>query len=329
MLDTFLFAANAVLPVALIIGLGYFIKRIGLCDAPFAAKLNRMCFRALLPVMLFYNLHSGGGLRREDMSIVLFAVIAVTLMFLAGTVIVKLFIPDPKQKGVVLQCVLRSNFAIIGLPLAQSLAGDEGARLAAVVSVAAIPLFNIFASVALSVYVKDGGKKPSVWSITKKIITNPMIIGIALAVAALAAEKLLAGAGVSVSVADITPLYSAIQKMAAATSPVMLLALGIQFEFSAAGGMIKQITVGVLSRLVLVPCLAIGAALLFFPQFGAAHYALLIALTASPVAVSSMIMASEMGNDGVLAGQLVVWTTLLSMVTVFFIVAGLRAIGIF
>lgn len=330
MAETFLFAANAVLPVALIIALGYFIKRIGLCDAPFAARLNRMSFRALLPVMLFYNLHSGGGIRREDISIVLFAAAAVVAMFIAGMIIVRLFIPEPRQKGAVLQCIFRSNFAIIGLPLAQSLVGDEGARLAAVVSVAAIPLFNIFASIALSVYLRDeSGKKVSVGSIIKKIVTNPMIIGIFAAVAVLVLEDVLAGYGIDFSVADITPLYSAIQKIAAATSPVMLLALGIQFEFSAVGRLKKQIAVGAISRLVLMPGAVIGAALALFPRFGAAHYALLIALTASPVAVSSMVMATEMDNDGTLAGQLVVWTTLLSMFTVFTIVAVLKAVGIF
>lgn len=331
MVQTFLFAANAVLPVILMTALGYFLKRIGLCDKAFAAAANKLCFRVLLPIMLFRNLYSGGGIRSKDLSIVLFAAVAIVLMFLAGMIIVRLYVPDPKQKGVILQCVLRSNFAIIGLPLSQALAGDEGARMAAVVSVVAIPMFNTFASVALSMYLKDEktGRGAGIGAVARKVITNPLIIGVLSALAVLCAEKLTGGFGIGLTLGNITPLWSAVDKVANITSPLALIALGIQFEFSAAGDLKKPIAVGTVSRLVLVPMLAIGAALLFFPQFGAEHYALLVALTASPVAVSSAIMAAEMDNDGTLAGQLVVWTTLLSMVSVFMIVVILRAAGVF
>ena len=46
-------------------------------------------------------------------------------MFFLGLLLVKLTIPEERQKGVVLQCVFRSNFAIIGIPLAESLGGAE------------------------------------------------------------------------------------------------------------------------------------------------------------------------------------------------------------
>lgn len=54
----------------------------------------------------------------------------------------------------------------------------------------------------------------------------------------------------------------------------------------------------------------------------------LIALSGSPVAVSSAIMAQEMENDGVLAGQLVVWTSVMSIFTLFIIIAILRGLGV-
>lgn len=48
-------------------------------------------------------------------------------------------------------------------------------------------------------------------------------------------------------------------------------------------------------------------------------------LFGSPVAVSSAIMAQEMDNDGTLAGQLVVRTSILSIFTIFLAVFILRA----
>ena len=52
----------------------------------------------------------------------------------------------------------------------------------------------------------------------------------------------------------------------------------------------------------------------------------LIALFGTPVAVSSAIMAEEMKNDGTLAGQLVVWTSVLSIFTMFLTIVAVRSL---
>ena len=60
---------------------------------------------------------------------------------------------------------------------------------------------------------------------------------------------------------------------------------------------------------------------------GPTVYPALIALFGSPVAVSSAIMAGSMDNDEQLATQLVVWTSLLSVPTVFLQVYLLLSLG--
>ncbi len=327
-MDAFIFAANAVLPILLMVVLGYFLKRIKLCSTDFAKDLNKVCFKVLLPVMLAYNLYSGGGVKASDLEIVGFVAVSCIVMFLLGLLIVTIFIKDPAQKGVVLQCAFRSNFAIIGLPLAQSIAGDEGARLAAVASAVSIPIFNVFAVIALSVFRKkdDGGKRVTVWEIIKGIIANPLIIGIAAGLVMLGFEMLM---GTDFSFSGITPVYSVMKTLTAATSPMMLIALGAQFEFSSVKRLFMPIAVGTVSRIVIMPVLVLGAAYLMFPEFSAAHFAMLLALSGSPVAVSSAIMAGEMKADSALAGQLVIWTTLFSMLTVFGLVTVMRSAGIF
>ena len=80
-------------------------------------------------------------------------------LFLIGLLIVILFIKDPMQKGVVLQCVFRSNYAIIGIPLATMLFGESAAVVASLVSAISIPIFNILAVVSLTVFIKDDVEK--------------------------------------------------------------------------------------------------------------------------------------------------------------------------
>ena len=55
MLNDLLFSANTVVPIFLLIMLGYVLTRIKLWDAHFLKIANDVCFKCLLPVLLFYN----------------------------------------------------------------------------------------------------------------------------------------------------------------------------------------------------------------------------------------------------------------------------------
>ena len=113
-------------------------------------------------------------------------------------------------------------------------------------------------------------------------------------------------------------------------TPLALLVLGIQFEFSAVSELKKEIIFGVLIRTVVVPILGLGVAYVFFNDyFTGAHFATFVAVFATPVAVSSVPMVQEMDGDVTLAGQLVIWTTVISALTVFLASFLLKNAGIF
>lgn len=329
MLDTFLFACGAVLPIVLLIVLGYLLKRARLLGEPLLSGLNRVCFRVLIPILLFRNIYGGNGITPEDVRAVLFSTGVIAVAFVGGWCLVQATIKRPNQKGVVLQAIFRSNFAVIGLPLATTLFGEAGARTAALLSMVTIPLFNVLAVISLSVFVGDGAKKPSAREVLHNIITNPLILGVLAGVLVLALRALFARLGWAFRLTDIPGLYDAIDMAASAATPLALLVLGGQFELSAVRQLARPIVLGSVMRLVVVPTAALLAAYALFPGFGGAEYASFVALFGTPTAVSGAVMASEMGGDGELAGQLVVWTTLGSAFTLFFFVALLRAVGIF
>jgi predicted permease len=116
-------------------------------------------------------------------------------------------------------------------------------------------------------------------------------------------------------------------------SPLALMVLGGQCEFSAVKGMKKEIISSTLCRIAFCPALAIVVAWLlseFTPLLscGNAEYATLIALFGAPVSVTSAVVAAAMDNDEQLAAQLVVWTSLGSTLTVFLSVCILMATGL-
>jgi predicted permease len=62
--------------------------------------------------------------------------------------------------------------------------------------------------------------------------------------------------------------------------------------------------------------------------FRAIDLSVLLCIFASPTAVSSYIMAGNMGCDGELSGQIVVLTTVGSILSIFLFVFALRTIGV-
>lgn len=330
-------AANAILPIILLILLGYGLGRRGFLSEAFLKNGNKLTFRVLLPVTLFVNVYNIESFDRINWPVVVYCVAMVCGIFLLGLCTLTRATRVPQRKGVLLQCFFRSNFAIIGLPLAAALGSGEALAVTSVISAFTIPVFNILGVVALTVYTGDqGGKKQSPRSVIRSICTNPMILGTLLGLLALGlrwVQTARFGEVVFSLQRDLPFLYSALSQIKAATTPFALLVLGGQFTFSALRGMGKEIALGTLSRVVVAPLIGIGAAALLsrytdWIRFGVDEYPALVALFGSPVAVSSAIMAGEMGNDEQLATQLVVWTSLVSVVTVFAAVCLLLAAGL-
>ena len=330
-------AANAILPIILLILLGYGLGRRGFLTEAFLKNGNKLTFRVLLPVTLFVNVYNIESFAKINWPVVVYCVVLVCAIFLLGLVTLARTTRAPQRKGVLLQCFFRSNFAIIGLPLAAALGSEEALAVTSVISAFTIPVFNILGVVALTLYTgEQGGKKHSPGTVIRGICTNPMILGTLLGLLALGlrwAQSVCFGEIAFSLRRDLPFLYGALSQLKSVTTPFALLVLGGQFTFSALRGMGKEIALGTLSRIVVAPLLGIGAAVLLnrytnWIRFGVDEYPALIALFGSPVAVSSAIMAGEMGNDEQLATQLVVWTSLFSVVTVFMTVCVLLAAGL-
>ncbi len=329
-MDSFIFAVNAVAPIIATVAIGYVLKRIGLMSADFAKVCNKLVFRLFLPVMLFLNVYKIDAIGGIDMRYIAYATVMVLVLFFISIPIVIAVARKRQYRGVLLQGAFRSNYALIGIPLAQALFGEEGVMVASLLSAAVIPLFNVLAVVSLSIFRTENGKKPSVKHIIGDILHNPLIQSIVLGVLVLGVRAVFSANDIAFRLSDITPLYTVLGYLSSIATPLALLSLGAQFEFSAVKELRREIVFGTLMRTVFVPVFGIGTAyLLLSSQFSGAHFAAFVAMFATPVAVSSVPMAQEMEGDVALAGQLVVWTTIASAFSVFLVALLLRLAGIF
>ncbi len=334
-MNDLIFTLNAILPIILLIVLGYILKRINFFQGDFLKIGNKLCFKVCLPALLFYNIYEIQSLGDINLTFVFYTVAVIFALFFFGLLVVHLTIPEPKQKGVILQTFFRSNYAIIGIPLAASLASalpaETGLKIvanAALASAFTVPIFNVLAVIALSVFDKTDGNKITVKELLKRIVTNPLIIGVFSGLFVLAIRSVLVSFDITFTIKkDVVFLYSTIKNVGSIASTLALIVLGGTFEFKAISKLKKQIIIGCLSRVVLVPTVGLLGA--YFVGLSTLEFPALIGIFATPIAVSSVPMAAEMKQDDQLAGQIVVWTTLISSISLFIIIMLCRAVSIF
>lgn len=328
-------AINAVTPILILILVGYFLKRREFLTDGFLKVANKLVFNLCLPCTLFMNVYNISGISSLRWDVIFYSLAMVLVFFVLGLVTAVVATKEPSRKGVILQCTFRSNLAIIGISLAAAIGGEEAQSVTAIITAFSVPFFNVLAVIALSIFSEDH-KKPELGKILLKIWKNPLIIGAALGLIVLGLREVqnrLWGEVVFSIQGDLPFLHTAVKQLNSIATPLALIVLGGQFELSAVKGMAKEIWVGTLWRLVVAPVLGIGTAILLSKyttllSFGANDYPGLIALFGSPVAVSSAIMAHQMGSDGQLATQYVMWTSLSSVVTIFVTVCIMMAAGL-
>lgn len=329
-------ALNAVMPIVLLTLLGYLLRVKGFFTEQFLAVGNKLVFRVCLPVMLFVNVYHIPSLSQIRLDLALYCLAVVTVAFLLGALMSVVTTKVPERRGVLTQCVFRSNFAFIGLPLADALGGDAAMAVASVLSAFTIPYFNVLGVISLSIFRKDeSGKQRRLGPILADIAKNPLIAGVVAGFAVLLVRQWQVSQFGEVLFSleeDLPFLYTALEDLKVIASPFALLVLGGQFQFSAVRSLWKEISVGTVWRTLLVPLLGIGGAVVLSAwgvlECGVNEYPALVALFGSPVALSSAIMAREMKNDEQLATQLVVWTTLVSVLTTFAMVCLMMSLGL-
>lgn len=330
LLQDLLFTTNAVMPIVAMVAVGYFLKKMNIITQSGAKEMNKLVFKLFLPVLLFLNVYNIESVSGIKFGYILFVCIVVLLIFFLATLTVRFFTDDPRKKGAWVQASFRSNYALIGIPLATSIYGATGSALATLLSAFTIPLFNVLAVIALSVY-SDEKKKTDVKKIILDIIRNPLIDAIALGVLVLLLRALFVEWSIDFRLSTCEPLkwlYSAISQISKVATPLALIVLGANFEFSAIPTMKKEIISAVSVRCVVSPIIGLLLAFLV-GGFSGAEFAAFVSVFGTSVAVSTVPMAQEMDSDAELAGQLVVWTTVISAITLFVFIYLLRVIGIF
>ncbi len=312
-MNNIILAFSVVFPLMLQMTIGYILKRRKIVDTNSLNVMNKLVFRVFLPLLLFLNIYSlepEEAMNKENGTLLLLAALGVIFIAAMMHFLIPLFVKDKKKCSVMIQGIFRSNLVLFGIPIAASLYGENRIGIVSLLAAFIVPLFNILAVIVLEYY---RGGKVSYRKVLLNIIKNPLIIASAIAFILLMLR---------IQIPEL--LLSPLSSLSKVATPLAFIVLGGTFQFSRINANLKYLFVVVLGKLILFPLAVIAAAIAL--GFRGEALVALIGVTASPTAVSSFTMAVEMDADGELAGQIVIFTSIISIITLFLLVYLLKVL---
>lgn len=290
---------NVVLPVFIVAGLGYVIeKRLRLPIAPF----NQLVLYVLMPALVFTSLLAIDFRTEEPAKIALFTVLLAVAMLALAAAIARLASLDRVTSSALMLTAALPNLGNYGLSVVLLAYGQEGLATA-IVLLAVQSLYGI----PLGIFLASSGSAS--WSRSLvEVFRQPMIYAVAAALVFNLARIPVPG---FVSSALALPSQAAI--------PLMLLVLGMHFAGTTGIEQRGLVSLAVVTRLVIGTLVGWGLVLALGIE-GVARDVMMVG-AAMPTAVFTILTATQYNARPRFVGDVVVVSTLVSIVTVTVVLA--------
>lgn len=313
MLQNFIICVNAVIPSAIYLIIGIILKVTGVMKDEEVKKFTHVVFVTLYPFIMFDNLYGKNIAENMDVKLGLYAVIFTAFQFAASWIFVCIIEKSNYERGAMIQALYRSNYVLMGFPIAVNLFGKGNITAVAIIMMLVVPFYNITAVILFETF---RGGKVNFGQMLKRILTNPIIDG---GIAAFIVMIL----GINLP----QPIVNTIGTLSDATAPIAMILLGAALNINGFSSDRRRIAICTIGKLVVFPAIGIAGAVML-----GIRDVQLIAVTlmvAAPIALASYAMASSMGGNGKLAGELVVVTTIASCFTIPIFLFILKTNGLF
>lgn len=294
---------NALIPVALIVVLGYGLRRTVLKDPNHWYGMEQLTYYVLFPALLV------ASAARADLSKVSFAGVvgayAITLCLLFVLLIAirpwlmgRMQVSGPAFTSVA-QGVLRWN-SYLALAIADGLYGAEGVAVAAIALTSLVPLVNVMVVWILARHAS--ASPPSFMDVASQIVRNPLIVSCAI------------GMGINASGLHLPSVlldFGDILGRASLAIGILVVGSGLSLRGLATPSASTLLTVGL--NLVARPMITLGLGLLL--GLRGVELATITLLAAVPSAPAGYVLARKMGGDAPLLAQILTLQLLASAVT--------------
>lgn len=292
---------NALIPVFLMIALGFALRRVGFLAEDTIRHVNRVCFWVGMPALLFYKL----AVMKIDLDTIgrpQAAMLAGTAICIAAGYLASWTLRAPKRStGALVQAGYRGNLAFVGLTVLILMHGDGPAVTLAVVLLGlTVPIYNIVAVIVLSAGLHEG-KRPAVNTL-KTVAGNPLLL------------SCLTGVAWSFW-GPALPVWASrtLEPVGQMALPMALLGVGGVLHWDHLKGRRRLVMAAGLIKCALGPLA--GWALARAMGLNESDTQVVMVYLACPAAAASFIMSQQMGADPALASGAVALSTVLAFPT--------------
>ena len=301
MIQNFWICINAVVPLMIYLIIGMLVKRVGLINDDEVHRFNRLVFIVLFPPMMFENLYGAKLSTALSPRLIVFALVFLLSYIALSIPVVQKLEKKPETRGAMIQAMYRSNFVLMGLPIAINICGAGNVSKTAILVTIIVPTYNVLAVIILEYY---RGDRASISKMLRKIVTNPIILG-----------AVAAGIVISLNITVPKSIGRVVYSLSECTTPMAMMLLGASFNIKSVKSGKRNLSISIIAKLIVLPAIGLPIAMLL--GFRGVEFVSLIVMMAAPCSVSSYTMAESMGSDGELAGNAVIFTTGISIITIF------------
>lgn len=311
LLELFSRTLDITLPVFAMVFVGIGLKRLKWIDREFVSTASALVFKATLPTLIFLSLIKADLSVALDVPLLLFFAVATLGQFLISWLWASYRVPKA-DRGIYVQGAFRGNCGIVGLALAAGMYGNYGLSAGSLLLGVVIVMYNALSVVALAAY--QPGQSTNWRSLSKHIVTNPLIISV---IAALPFTAF--------SIPLPSWLITSGDYFASLTLPLALICVGATLSVASMRSG-SQIALSASSmKMIVLPLLSTLAA--WAVGFSGEQLGLLFLFFASPTAAASFVMVKAINGNVALAANIIAITTLMASVTVTSGIFVLRLLG--
>ena len=289
--------AVTILSIIIMIGLGYFLKRIDFLSEKDIDPFNKIVMYILLPCMIFHALYSADLSLISKLGILPLVILASSVVTgIVSFFILKQLKLDDITLWSVLVTVMIANTAFMGYPVTLGIFGQEGFLRAIFCDIATLCIFLILSFVLILKFggtVKTAVKKitffPPLWAVILGLVFNFINIPIG-------------------PVIDNTVNY-----LGQGAIPLIMIALGLSIDFSAIKRSKSMIVFTSIMKLMFFPIVAFVVA----TQLGLVdlQFKISIVEAAMPSGMMSLLLAITYKLDYELTSDCILINTVISLIT--------------
>lgn len=286
----------ALVPIALLIGLGVALRRAGFLAETFWPQAERLGYYVLLPSLFVHGLATA---HLDGVPVLALAVVLVASTLTVALVLLALR-PRLALDGAAFTSVFQGGIRFnnyVGVSAAVGLFGAQGVALAAVANAAIVPTVNVLCVLVFARFGSAGRLAPA--AVVRQLALNPLVVASVVGIGFQATGLRLP--------LGVEPVLKALGQ---ASLPLGLLCVGAALDFGTARTWVRPLAVTSAVKFGLMPLATVLACLALGLRGPAAATALLF--QALPTASSSYIMARQLGGDAPLMAGIIALQTVLA-----------------